>query len=304
MEDVTDTVFRQLIAKWGPADVYFTEFTNAEGLGSAGKERVLHRWKYTEVERPLVAQIWGINPEMHYESAKMAAKLGFDGVDINMGCPVKKIVKKGACSALINNPDLAAEIIKATQEGAGGLPISVKTRIGFDKIATEDWVTFLLNQKIQALTLHGRIAKQMSDKKADWLEIEKAVSIKNTVSPETILIGNGDVKSLKEIDEKVQSHKVDGVMIGRGIFEDVVLFNPNKSIGELSTSDKLNLLKEHIELFTKTWGDDKGYYNLKKYFKIYIKGFDGAVKIRSDLMQTKSAEEGVNYINNLNNELA
>lgn len=302
MEDVTDTVFRQLIAKWGPADVYFTEFTNAEGLGSAGRDKVLHRWKYTESERPLVAQIWGINPDMHFKSAKMAAKLGFDGVDINMGCPVKKIIKKGACSALINNPDLATEIIKATKEGANGLPVSVKTRIGFDKIVTEKWVTTLLSQNIQALTIHGRTAKQKSDSKANWEEIGKAVEIKNSISPKTLLIGNGDVTCLNEIDKKVKQYKVDGVMVGRGIFEDVLLFNPNKSVSDLSTDEKLTMLSEHIELFTKTWGEDKRYYNLKKYFKIYVKGFEGASKIRSELMKTKNAKDGLSYIKNLKNE--
>lgn len=298
MEDVTDTVFRQLVAKWAPADVYFTEFTNAEGLGSAGKNKVMYRWKYTEKERPLVAQIWGLNPEMHFKSAKMAEELGFDGVDINMGCPVKKIVKKGACSALINNPNLAKEIIQATKEGAGNLPVSVKTRIGFDSIKTEEWATFLLQQNLQALTTHGRTSKH-NEKPADWNEIAKVVEIKNKISPKTIIIGNGDVREHAEIELKHKTYGVDGVMVGRGILENVLMFNENQDLADLEINKKLAMLTEHIELFTKTWGNTKNFYNLKKYFKIYLKGFENAGQLRAELMKAQTPEETLRFIEKL-----
>ena len=290
MEDVTDTVFRQLIIKWAPADVYFTEFTNAEGLGSAGKSKVLHRWKYTVKERPLVAQIWGLSPEIHFKSARMAKELGFDGVDINMGCPVKKIIKKGACSALINNPILAKEIISATKDGVGNLPVSVKTRMGFKTVQTEEWETFLLQQSLQAITIHGRTAKQ-DDLPANWDEISKVVKLKNLLSPNTIIIGNGDVRSFDEIQEKSKNYGVDGVMVGRGILENVLLFKKRANIGDLEINEKLKMLEEHIKLFEKTWENDKSYYNLKKYFKLYFKGFENAGLIRGELMKHKITQK-------------
>jgi len=298
MEDVTDTVFRQLIAKWAPADVYFTEFTNAEGLGSAGKSKVMYRWKYTEKERPLVAQIWGLDPQMHYKSAKMAEDLGFDGVDINMGCPVKKIVKKGACSALIENPGLAKEIIQATKEGAGKLPVSVKTRIGFRTIQTEEWATFLLQQNLQALTIHGRTSKQ-DEKPADWSEVAKVVKLKNKISPNTIIIGNGDVRERSEIEDKHKTYGVDGVMVARGILENILIFKEGQNIADLEINKKLEMLTEHINLFTKTWGEGKNFYHLKKYFKIYLKGFENAGSIRGELMKTQNAKEAKDFLKSL-----
>lgn len=184
MEDVTDTVFRGVIAHCNPPDVYFTEFVNVGGFAFEQKnpelgQIVSHRLAKMN-EKPLVAQIWGITPEDYFQSAKKIVELGFDGIDINMGCPVKNVIKQGACSALIKNPNLASEIIKATQIGSQNLiPISVKTRIGFDVIETENWVSFLLGQNIQALTIHGRTVKEESKVPCHWDEIGKAVSLNN-----------------------------------------------------------------------------------------------------------------------------
>ena len=193
MEDVTDTVFRQIIIKSGRPDVFFSEFTSLDGIFSLGKEMVIKRFQFTEIEHPIVAQIWGMNPENYYKGAKLIKNLGFDGIDINMGCPQKKVVSHGACAALINNPNLAIKIIKATQKGASGFPISIKTRIGYKNIQTEEWITLLLKQNIDVLIVHGRTAKELSEVPNHWDEIEKARKIRDSLKVKTLVIGNGDI---------------------------------------------------------------------------------------------------------------
>lgn len=180
MEDVTDTVFRQVIIKAGRPDVLFTEFCNVEGVQSVGQARVIHRLKFSEIERPIVAQVWGRTPEDYYKTAKLIVELGFDGMDINMGCPVKKVIALGACSALINNHTKAEEIIKACQKGLDGkIPLSVKTRIGFNTIDTENWFGFLLSQDLQAITVHGRTVKELSNVPNHYDQIAKVVEMRN-----------------------------------------------------------------------------------------------------------------------------
>jgi tRNA-dihydrouridine synthase len=177
MEDVTDVVFRSMVRK-ANVGMLFTEFTNCDGICSVGQSRVIHRLKYDPSERPIVAQIWGKTPKNYEETSRLCLELGFDGVDINMGCPEKSVIKQGACSALINNKPLAKEIIEACKRGTcGQIPISVKTRIGFNKIQTEEWISFLLQQDIQALTVHGRTVAG-SDEPANWAEIKKSVEIR------------------------------------------------------------------------------------------------------------------------------
>ena len=196
MEDVTDTVFRRIVAHCGAPDVFFTEFTSADGLCSVGYDAVAHRLRYTEAERPLVAQIWGIHPDTHMKAARLAVEMGFDGIDINMGCPVKKIVKTGACSGLIENPTLAREIYLATREGAGDLPVSIKTRCGFRSWRTEEWTGFLLELEPVVLTVHGRIARDESKYPADWDQVARVVTLRDQMESPTIILGNGDVTSL------------------------------------------------------------------------------------------------------------
>jgi tRNA-dihydrouridine synthase len=181
MEDVTDIVFRGMVRKAnnGMPQVLFTEFTNCDGICSVGQSRVIHRLKYDKNERPIVAQIWGKTPLNYEQTAKLCLELGFDGIDINMGCPEKSVIKQGACSALINNKPLAKEIIEACKRGTKGqIPISVKTRIGFSKIQTEEWIGFLLEQDIQALTVHARTVAG-SDEPANWAEIKKSLEIRD-----------------------------------------------------------------------------------------------------------------------------
>jgi nifR3 family TIM-barrel protein len=274
MEDVTDTVFRQIVISLGKPDVCFTEFANIEAILHGQVQRL----QFTHAERPLVAQIWGTDPQKFFAVSKMIAELGFDGIDINMGCPVKKIVKNG-CSALIGKNTQVSEIIDAVRRG-GNLPVSVKTRLGIKNIITEDWIGFLLTQGLAALTLHGRTVAELSKVPAHWDEIAKAVKLRNQSNSQTLIIGNGDIKDLEEARAKVSDYGVDGVMIGRGIFDNPALFNPSI---HLSSQHKLELFKKHIELFEKTWGNKKNFAILKKFMKTYISGWEGATHVRETI---------------------
>lgn len=290
MEDVTDTVFRQIVISCGRPDVFFTEFTNTDGLLSKGREKVIKRFQYTRDERPLIAQIWGNVPEHYYEVAKQIGELGFDGIDINMGCPVNKVVGRGQCSGLISQPNLAVELIKAAQEGAGELPVSVKTRIGTNRVMTEEWFPVLLAQNLDALTVHGRTAKQKSLVPNDWSEIAKVVKLRDQINPRTVIIGNGDLKSVAEIYDKHSVYGVDGGMIGRGIFANPYLFS-GQSLHDKTILERLELLLRHVRLFDDTWGREKNFAVLKRYFKIYVSDFEGAAELRDQLMHTNNRAE-------------
>lgn len=301
MEDVTDTVFRQIIAKCGAPDVFFTEFTNVEGMCSRGKDKVGKRLIFTDIERPIVAQLWGTTPSKFLETAKLIKEMGFNGIDINMGCPQKAVIKKGACGGLINNPSLAKEIILAVREGAGGLPVSVKTRIGVKNIQTEKWMGFLLKLNLDAITVHGRTVAEMSDVPCHWDEIGKAVKLKNEMKVKTLIIGNGDIKSRDEAMEKTKKYGLDGIMIGRGIFNNLWIFNKNsdKTPSEIPFEEKLKLLIEHVKLFDKTWGKTKNFSIMKKFYKIYTHNKPDAVSIRTELMKLKTASETLNFLKSL-----
>ena len=291
MEDVTDTVFRRIVMQTGKPDLFFTEFTSVEGMFSKGDKKVNQRLQFTQKEKPIIAQIWGLKPENYFKAGKLLAEMGFDGIDINMGCPEKNIIKKGACSGLIHNPSLAKEIIHATKEAAGNLPVSVKTRIGFKEIQTEKWIGFLLEQNLAALTIHGRTAAEMSAVPAHWDEIGKAVEIRNEKKLPTLIIGNGDVQSIQEAKEKVHQYNLDGIMIGRGIFHNIWLFDETVDPTKKILDERLKILVHHVKLFEKTWGKTKSFQILKKFFKIYLSGFEGAQELRMRFMETKNGEE-------------
>ena len=236
MDDVTDTVFRRIVAGCAPPDLYFTEFTNVEGLQSTGRPKLLKKLRFTTAEQPLIAQIWGKTPENFYKTAReladgtLARELGlpdgvnFAGVDLNMGCPEKTAVRHGTCSALINDRPLAEEIIKATVEGLDGkLPLSIKTRTGFNT-ADMTWIEFLLQQRLDLLAIHGRTKKQMSDVLADWEIIGQARELRDKIAPETLIVGNGDVMSHAQGLELAKRYRLDGIMIGRGVFHDPFVF--------------------------------------------------------------------------------
>lgn len=308
MEGATDTVFRQIVYSCAPADVCFTEFTNVEGILSKGSEEVGKRLIFNETEHPIIAHIWGDKPENFYKVAGMAAGMGFDGIDINMGCPEKNVVAHGCCSALIENPQKAKEIIEAVKKGANGLPVSVKTRIGFKTIKTNEWIGFLLQQHLDALTVHFRTQKEMSLVPAHWEEAEIASKLRKEIAPQTILIGNGDIESKEQGRSLAQKYGLDGIMVGRGVFHNPYFFNENVDYGNQTKEERLALLKKHISLFEKTWtkthpiserGYAKSYPPLKRYFKIYISGFEGASELREKLMQTQTIQEVKEFLSTL-----
>jgi nifR3 family TIM-barrel protein len=291
MENVTDTVLRRVIARYGKPSVFFTEFTNVEGMFSKGQRVVNQRLQYTEEERPLVAQIWGSEPENFYRAAQKLIEMGFDGIDLNMGCPARGPVHRGVCSGLINNRPRAREIIQATQEGAAGvIPVSVKTRLGFRAIDFS-WIQFVLEQKPAVLTVHLRTVAEMSRVPAHWDQMKTVVEMRNALGRETLVIGNGDVKSLAEAHQRVQESGADGVMVGRGIFTDPFLFAEHTTINDKTPEEKMQLLLDHMRLWQETWGTSKHFPTLRKFFKVYANGFPGAQELRMQLMEAETPAE-------------
>lgn len=291
MDDVTDTVFRQLIATTAPPDLFFTEFVNVDALQSAGRLATMPRLLYTKSEKPLIAQIWGKNPENYYKTAIDLVAMGFDGIDINMGCPVKDVVKNGCCSALMNNRERAKEIIQAVKEGGGNLPISVKTRLGFNDI-DYTWHELLLKQKLNMLSIHARTRKQMSKVPANWDAMGHIVKLRDKIAIDTKIVGNGDVLSLAHGQELVNKHNLDGIMIGRGVFNDPFVFASEDIWKTYSPRQRKDLYAKHVKLFARTWkNNEKPLVVLNKFCKIYISGFEGAKELREHLMSAKTTDE-------------
>jgi len=301
MEDVTDTSFREVVARLADPkylSILYTEFTSVDGMNHpVGKIRVGERLIVSESERQvlkqknikLIAQIWGKKPELfHKIAAEITSEYDFDGLDINMGCPVKNVVKNGCCSALINEPNLAKEIVLATKE-ATHLPVSVKTRTGIKNHDTESWIANLLETKPAAIILHGRTQKQQSDGFADWEEIAKGARMRDQIHPETKFLGNGDVMSVAQGEALCQKHQLDGIMVGRGIFHNPWFFNPAHTLP--TKAEKLQQLLLHTQLFERSWGNQKNLNILNRFYKIYTNDFPGAAKLRADLMEAKTFEE-------------
>ena len=291
LDGVSDVVFRQVIAEIGKPDVLFTEFTMTDGLVSNGHKKVAERLLIMEEQKPVVAQIWGTIPEHYYQVAKKLQSQSFAGIDINMGCPEKTVIKHGACSALIKNPQLAAKIIQATKEGAGDLPVSVKTRIGFEKETIDEWISFLLKQGLAVLTIHLRTVKEMSKIPAHWELMYQIMKLRDQIAPQTLIVGNGDIISSEEINEKFKQYGSDGFMIGRGIFSNPWLFNEKIDPNTITVEQRVNLYLHHIELFENQWKDGKHFALLKKFAKTYIQNFPEASNFREKLMEAKTLEQ-------------
>jgi nifR3 family TIM-barrel protein len=294
MADVTDCAFRRIIAKHGKPDVMWTEFVSADGLAHAeGREHLLVDLAYTEKERPIVAQLFTAHPDKMREAARLIAELGFDGLDINMGCPDRSIEKQGAGAALIKTPKIAREVIRAAKQGiaeAGkDIPVSVKTRIGWSKPEMETWIPELLSEGLAALTIHARTRKELSLVPARWEFVKRAVEIRNEMKVDTLIIGNGDVKDLSEAKARAKETGADGVMIGRGIFGNPWCFDPKKK--DISIREKLEVMVEHTKLFEKLLGGKKNFALMKKHYKAYVNGFDGAKELRVKLMEAEDAKE-------------
>lgn len=298
MEDVTDVAFRRLIARYGKPDVMFTEFTSADGLVLAppeGQKVLLKKLAFHESERPIVAQLFSTYPERMREAARMVQELGFDGLDINMGCPVREVVNSGCGAALIKNPELAQALVIAAHEGAPNIPISVKTRIGYRVNEIETWIPRILDTPISALTLHLRTREEMSDVPAHWEYMRRIVEIRDTVRPDVRILGNGDVKNLDEARRKVDESGCDGVMLGRAIYGNPWLYASREL--PPTREEKIQALIEHIHLFDELMSDTQNYAVMKKHFKAYISGWNGAKEERSQLMATESLADTLLVLN-------
>lgn len=290
MEDVTDVVFRHVISEAGRPDVFFTEFTNTVSYcHPEGRNSVRGRLTFTEDEQPIVAHIWGDQPEYFREMSIDMAKEGFKGIDINMGCPVPNVAKKGKGSGLIRRPEVAAELIEAAK--AGGLPVSVKTRLGYAKLDEwREWITHLLKQDIANLSIHLRTRNEMSKYDAHWEMIGDIKQLRDEIAPDTLLTINGDIPDRKTGLELVEKYGVDGVMIGRGVFTNPHAFE--KEPREHSSTELLDLLRMHLDLFDQySVEDGRSFKPLRRFFKIYVRGMKGASDLRVQLMETTTTDQ-------------
>ena len=294
MDGVTDPPFRHLIASCCKPDVTFTEFVSVDGLCSAGRPRLMPVLRYTEIERPIVAQLFGDTPENFLTCARLMNELGFDGIDINMGCPVKVICKTGSGSSLIAEPALAQEVIQATIEGAGDLPVSVKTRIGLSTIVIEDWARTLLEAGPAAITFHLRTKKEMSKVPAHWEVMHLAVEAARGTG--TLILGNGDVKSLAQADRLVAETGVDGIMFGRAIYGNPWLFSRARRYEDISLAEKFDTMLRHAYLFEEMCAGERPFKVMRKHLREYAGGFSGAKGLRIALEEIDCADDVVRMV--------
>ncbi len=295
LANVTDAAFRRMIATYskpGGPDVMWTEFVSADGLcfaDEAGRQKLLLDLLYSEAERPIVAQFFTSNPETMEKAAALAQELGFDGIDINMGCPDKSIEKQGAGAKLITHPDVAREVIRAAKRGAPNLPVSVKTRLGYNKDTLETWLPVILAEEPAAVTVHARTRKEMSKVPARWERVARAVEIRNEMQSKTLIIGNGDCADMADARERVALSGADGAMLGRAIFGKPWLFAAPENSHSVET--RLRIAVEHAKLFEELLGGTKNFAIMKKHFKAYCEGFPGAKELRMRLMETQNSKE-------------
>jgi nifR3 family TIM-barrel protein len=331
MANVTDAAFRRMFVECGlpratrpegnkeesrgvsdtlgRPSIFWTEFVSAEGLLSRGKEKLLVDLWYEKREHPIVAQVFGGKPEQFERVGPLIRELGFDGIDINMGCPDAGVEKSGGGAALMKKPELAKEIIRAVKRGAGNLPVSVKTRLGYVEDESATWIPALLEEDIAALTVHFRTRKEMSDVPAHWEIAPSIVAMRDRIAPQTILLGNGDVNTFDEIATRTKKSGFDGVMVGRAAFGNPWFFLALHSLGEGGSGytptvrERLERMILHAELFEQLYkcntpGRLKGFEVMKKHFKAYCSGFDDAKELRTKLMVVENAAEVRKIIQN------
>lgn len=291
MANVTDSPFRRIIMRCGRPDLFFNEFVSCDGLCSSARDKLLLGLRLTPGEHPIIAQFFGSNPDNFYRCSLLAQELGFDGIDINMGCPDKKVEKQGAGATLIKNLKLAQKIISETKRGAGPLPVSVKTRLGYDKVEIKKWIPVLLDAGLDALTIHGRTRKEMSFGPAHWDLIGEAAQMAHGSA--TLVVGNGDVADLADAHSKAKEYGLDGIMIGRGIFKNPWFFSTE---GGKTPKERIAVMMDHVKLFSDFWGEGKHFDTMKRFFKVYASGWDGAAELRNELMLARSNEDVVRII--------
>lgn len=307
MADVTDPAFRRMIAKYsrhvradgteGGPDVMWTEFVSADGLVRApaeGQKKLRADLQFAPEERPIVAQLFTSNPEHMEYAARLCAELGFDGVDINMGCPDKAIERQGCGSAMIKNPENAKAVILAAKRGASfdGVerPVSVKTRLGYNTDILDEWLPKILEAEPAAVTIHARTRKEMSKVPAHWERVARAVQIRNEQGSTARILGNGDALSLEDAHAKIVATGADGVMLGRAVFGNPWLFHPEKDLSNVSLEERFAALVEHTHLYEELL-PHKSFALMKKHYKAYVNGFDGAAELRGNLMNAANADE-------------
>lgn len=294
MEDVTDAAFRKLIAKYSSPEiprVMYTEFTSADGLLLAdedGQKKLRKKLLFSDAERPIVAQLFTSSPDRMEAGARLCAELGFDGFDINMGCPDRAVEKSGCGAALIRTPALARELIRVAKRGFGG-PVSVKTRIGYNTDELETWLPELLAEEPEAVILHLRTRKEMSDYPAHWDRMARAIKIRDSLKSKTLIIGNGDIRDIAEARAKVEETGCDSIMLGRAVFGNPWIFAERSSLP--TPAERVAGLLEHLDLFEQILSGTTHYATMKKHFKAYISGWDGAKELRGRLMETNTPEE-------------
>jgi tRNA-dihydrouridine synthase len=321
MYDVTDTVFRQIISDIAPPDFSMSEFVNVDGLASEGRNKLLPKIAYDSSEVPMIYQFWGKKPENYRKITEQvfdysltdaantqaginklaeAEKKKIIGVDINMGCPDKSVVKNGCCGALINDHSLAEEIIEATREGiAGRGSLSVKTRLGFSSISLE-WIEFLLSKKLNMLSIHLRTVKEMSKVPAHFEVLKDIMSLRDKLAPDTLIVANGDITDKAHAMELYEKYGIDGAMIGRGIFHNPFAFSEETQWEAYEPLKRLGLYETHVELFKSVWKkNERPIVTLNKFCKIYVNGFDGAKEMRDELMHARDADDLLNTIRSL-----
>lgn len=303
LADVTDAAFRRMIAKYsaheradgttGGPDVMWTEFVSADGLvraDDAGKQKLLADLIYTNEERPIVAQLFSSTPEYMEAAARLCADLGFDGIDINMGCPDRSVEKQGCGAAMIKSPETARAVIRAAKQGAGGLPVSVKTRLGYNTDELETWLPEILKEEPAVVTVHARTRKEMSKVPARWERVARAVAIRDEAGSDALIFGNGDVLDLRDAKEKVRATGADGAMLGRAIFGNPWLFHPEKDLANVSLRERLGVMVEHTRLFCELL-PHKNFAIMKKHYKAYVNNFDGAKELRVELMDATDPDQ-------------
>ncbi|MFH1410277.1 MAG: tRNA-dihydrouridine synthase [Patescibacteria group bacterium] len=315
MDGVTDAPYRHMICKYSKPSLVMTEFCNVEGL-ARGAVSMLKEFLYSEMERPIVAQIYGVELDSFYKVALMCCYLDFDGIDINMGCPANKVARRGSGAGMIKMPDHARKVIqtvkRAAQDWADGidleeagirtkiitalqkirtnepkrrlLPVSVKTRIGYDEIVTEKWISTLAEEQPANITLHGRTFRQMYLGEANWDEIAKAAKICRQAG--ITLLGNGDVRSMEDAKTKIKTYGVDGVLVGRSTMGNPWFFGKHEPTQE----ERFQVAIEHSRYFEEKHMDH-AFFAMRKHLSWYCRGFDGARETRVKLMQSNSSDE-------------
>ncbi len=313
MDGVTDTAMRYISKKYGQPAVMMTEFTSVEGV-RAGALKLMDDFRYDQSQRPIVAQVFGADPQAFYQTAIVVCALGFDGIDINMGCPAKKVEERGAGAALIQNPKLAGQIIQAVKrglqdwqegisfEGAGVhpniisyleslsnpprklIPISIKTRIGYDKPLAQEWAEHLIEFEPATITMHGRTLEQLYSGVADWDQIGQAAKV--VKATDILFLGNGDVKSLTEAKKKTKAYSLDGVLIGRAAQGNPWVFTGKQA----SPKEKLEVALEHTQKYVEFF-PHRPFFPVRKHLAWYAHGFPSASQVRQRLVMTNNLTE-------------